>query len=236
MQCPKCQHQNPPRAKFCVECASSIIRRCATSGTEAPPTAKFCLECAAPLAANDRESSPAESAVSAATVRTAAQQNEVVVEPQTASRQEHGLREMLDLVPHHIVVLGAAGRLLYANRAVLEHYGWTTQHIQASEFDVLVRDIAHPDDAESFLAACARGFAGSSEWEVEARSRRRDGVYRWFLVQGTPLRDDAGRISRWYLRATDIGDPKKAADTIRQDDRELRTLVDFLTPIPLACH
>ena len=121
MQCPKCQHENPPRAKFCVECASPIMSRCTACGTESLPTAKFCLECAAPLAANDRESSPTESAVSAETVRTAAQQNEVVVEPQTASRQERELREILDLVPHHIVVLGAAGRLLYANRAVLEY-------------------------------------------------------------------------------------------------------------------
>ena len=36
-----------------------------------------------------------------------------------------------------------AGSLYYANRAVLEYYGWTTQHIQASEFNVLVRDIVH---------------------------------------------------------------------------------------------
>src|SRR5262249_42189476 len=45
----------------------------------------------------------------------------------------------------------------------------------------LVREIAHPEDVDTFLEACERGFAGSSEWEAEARSRSRDGVYRWFL-------------------------------------------------------
>ena len=56
---------------------------------------------------HDRESPPTESAVSRETVRTTTQQYADLVEPQTASRQEHELREILDLVPHQIVVLGA---------------------------------------------------------------------------------------------------------------------------------
>src|SRR5262249_40672723 len=67
------------------------------------------------------------------------------------SRQQHELREILDLVPHHIVVIGPAGTLLYANRAVLEHYGWTTEYVRNSEFGELIRDIAHSDDLETFL-------------------------------------------------------------------------------------
>src|SRR5262249_44883877 len=149
----------------------------------------------------------------------AARQNAGPVEPRTASPQDHELREILDLVPHHIVVLGAAGPFLYANRAVMDHYAWTTQYVEASEFAGVVRDIAHPDDVETFLAACERGFAAGSEWEVAARSRRRDGVYRWFLVRGTPLRDDAGRIARWYLTGTDVDDRKKAADKVREQER-----------------
>jgi formate hydrogenlyase transcriptional activator len=111
---------------------------------------------------------------------------------------------------------------------VLEHYGWTPEQVQVSEFDVLVRDIAHSDDVESFLAACARGFAGTSEWEVAARSRRRDGVYRWFLVRGTPLRDGEGCITRWYLTGTDVDDQKKAADKVREQERELREIPDLV--------
>ncbi len=49
MQCPQCRHDNPPGARFCIECASPIERRCPACGAQAPPTAKFCPECAAPL-------------------------------------------------------------------------------------------------------------------------------------------------------------------------------------------
>ncbi len=50
MQCPRCHTENPPQAKFCLECASPLARSCPNCGTQLPPTAKFCLECAHPVA------------------------------------------------------------------------------------------------------------------------------------------------------------------------------------------
>jgi class 3 adenylate cyclase/tetratricopeptide (TPR) repeat protein len=51
MQCPRCQQENPPQAKFCLECATPLVLRCANCGTQLPPEAKFCFECAAPIGA-----------------------------------------------------------------------------------------------------------------------------------------------------------------------------------------
>jgi class 3 adenylate cyclase/tetratricopeptide (TPR) repeat protein len=48
MTCPRCRHENPPGAKFCVECASPLQRACARCGTPFPPGAKYCPECAYP--------------------------------------------------------------------------------------------------------------------------------------------------------------------------------------------
>src|SRR5262249_10782384 len=92
----------------------------------------------------------------------------------------------------------------------------------------LVRRFMHSNDLETFLAAWERGFAGSASWETEARFRRRDGEYRWFLVRCTPLRDEGGRIVRWYVTGTDIDDRKKAEEKVRQDERELRLLFDVV--------
>src|SRR5437867_804658 len=50
MQCPRCQHENRPQAKFCEECAAPLARTCPNCGAQASPTAKFCSECARPLA------------------------------------------------------------------------------------------------------------------------------------------------------------------------------------------
>jgi class 3 adenylate cyclase/tetratricopeptide (TPR) repeat protein len=48
MQCPRCQQENPPQAKFCLECGARLARACASCGTELPASAKFCLECGQP--------------------------------------------------------------------------------------------------------------------------------------------------------------------------------------------
>jgi class 3 adenylate cyclase len=50
MKCPRCQHENPPTAKFCEECSAPLTRTCAHCGTQVSSTAKFCSECAYPVA------------------------------------------------------------------------------------------------------------------------------------------------------------------------------------------
>src|SRR5256712_13151756 len=51
MKCPRCQHENPPQAKFCLECAAPLAFQCTNCGTQVPPGAKFCFECATPVGA-----------------------------------------------------------------------------------------------------------------------------------------------------------------------------------------
>jgi class 3 adenylate cyclase len=57
MECPQCQAENPPQAKFCMECAAPLARKCNACGAEVPARAKFCVECAHP--AGQSASTPA---------------------------------------------------------------------------------------------------------------------------------------------------------------------------------
>ncbi|MDO8475150.1 MAG: adenylate/guanylate cyclase domain-containing protein [Candidatus Rokubacteria bacterium] len=59
MICPACRHDNPERAKFCLECGQRLAAACPQCGTELPPAAKFCLECGHQLGA--AEAAPASS-------------------------------------------------------------------------------------------------------------------------------------------------------------------------------
>jgi class 3 adenylate cyclase len=60
MICPRCQQQNPPQAKFCLECATPLARQCGNCGTPLPVSAKFCLECAHPVGTSRTEPGQAE--------------------------------------------------------------------------------------------------------------------------------------------------------------------------------
>jgi class 3 adenylate cyclase len=45
MKCSRCQHENPPQAKFCLECGARVALTCTKCRSELPAGAKFCLEC-----------------------------------------------------------------------------------------------------------------------------------------------------------------------------------------------
>jgi class 3 adenylate cyclase/ribosomal protein L40E len=51
MQCLRCQHENPPQAKFCLECGAKLALTCSKCGTELPGEAKYCLQCGEPVSA-----------------------------------------------------------------------------------------------------------------------------------------------------------------------------------------
>jgi formate hydrogenlyase transcriptional activator len=63
---------------------------------------------------------------------------------------------------------------------------------------------------------------------VEARLRRHDGVYRWFLIRAEPLRDATGKIVRWYGTQTDIEALKQTEEKVREEERELRRITDAI--------
>src|ERR1700730_3023701 len=63
---------------------------------------------------------------------------------------------------------------------------------------------------------------------MEARLRRHDGVFRWFLMRVEPLRDESGKIIRWYGTGTDIETLKQTEAKLREDERELRRITDVI--------
>lgn len=126
------------------------------------------------------------------------------------------LRRLIDVVPQYLRVDDKDGKVLYANDRLLDYFGLSLEEVRASDFRTRV---CHPDDLERVTSVRADAMSRGVGWEVEARIRRKDGQYRWFLNRYNPLRDELGNIVRWYAAGTDIEDRKQA-------ERELQQLVD----------
>jgi PAS domain S-box-containing protein len=131
-------------------------------------------------------------------------------------RSEREFREIVNAIPQLIVALAPAGEVLYVNDAVLEFSGLSVAEvIEGSR-------LFHADDFQALKDERKRGLRRGVPFEHDVRTRRRDGVYRWFTVHNQPLRDEQGRIVRWYATGTDIDDRKRAEDRIKNENLNLR--------------
>jgi formate hydrogenlyase transcriptional activator len=132
--------------------------------------------------------------------------------------QEIELRQILDLTPNHLYVFGPDGGLLYVNQFALAYLGADLAEMVAPSRINFI----HPDDRQGYLAEREKGLLAGKSYEFELRILRRDGTYRWFLGRGTPLKDEQGRITRWYNTATDIEDRKRAEEELQRENIALR--------------
>src|SRR5260370_14560424 len=100
----------------------------------------------------------------------------------------------------------------YVNQRWLEYYGVPLEDLK----DWRWASVVHPEDeprvTEEWLSAVATG----KPLETEFRMRRADGEYRWFLVRTVPLRDESGRIVKWYSAGHDINDRRRAEEEIKE--------------------
>jgi formate hydrogenlyase transcriptional activator len=132
---------------------------------------------------------------------------------------EREFRRITDAIPQTIVVLDPSGDPLYANQAVLEYTGLTMQEVLSSEFRARM---FHPEDVEKVREERQAAYTRGMPFEIEQRTRRKDGQYRWFLIRLNPFRDEQGRLVRWYATGTDIDDRKRAEDRTRNENVALR--------------
>src|SRR5260370_7312743 len=137
--------------------------------------------------------------------------------------QEAELRQMLDLAPQLIGVLGPRLETLYATQKAVAYYGVGLDEWRQRSHETEI----HPDDLDRVKAHFDRSLTSGAPYvEMEKRLRGGDGTYRWFLVRYNPLRDDQGQIVRWYIAGTDIEDRKRDEDKLQQENAALREEID----------
>jgi PAS domain S-box-containing protein len=130
-------------------------------------------------------------------------------------QSEHRLRLVIDTLPAMVWSKTPDGSADFLNQRFLEYTGLSLEEGLGwgwmKEF--------HPEDRaeEEWRAA----FAAGEPFEREAQLRRADGAYRWFLLRAVPLRDELGKVVKWYGTSTDIEDRKRAEDELRQAEEDL---------------
>ncbi len=114
-------------------------------------------------------------------------------------------------MPHFVWEADPDGTPLYANRRFLGYTGLSMEQVQAGGW----LSAQHRDDACRVAAAWRSAVENGTDYDLESRFREAaSGEYRWFRIQGNPVRDGCGRIIRWVGTCTDRDDAKRAEERL----------------------
>lgn len=90
----------------------------------------------------------------------------------------------------------------------MKNWGWTKVH--------------HPYHVDRVVASVTRSRESGEIWEDTFPLRGKDGQYRWFLSRAEPIRDEQGKLVRWFGTNTDITEQWQAEQKLRGAQERLQ--------------
>jgi PAS domain S-box-containing protein len=132
-------------------------------------------------------------------------------------KSEDRLQLVIDTIPTLVWRAGPEGIPDFLNQPALDYTGLSLDQAETGWPRAF-----HPEDKKSMLQKWSAIRDSGEPGELEARLRRSDGEYRWFLFRAEPLRDQSGNIVKWYGSSTDIEDRKRAEEALRGSEERFR--------------
>ncbi|WP_194724675.1 PAS domain S-box protein [Noviherbaspirillum malthae] len=137
--------------------------------------------------------------------------------------REARFRQLAEFAPGITWLSDASGNLTYLNSQWHKYSGQTiNEALQDGWASTL-----HPLDVPKVLAAWNAALQRGNHYEVEARFRRRDGMYRWYLIRAEAFHEPGGQIAGWFGSSVDIHDRMMAEAALRVTEQRQKTLLDF---------
>src|SRR5215471_280907 len=137
-------------------------------------------------------------------------------------RSEAKLRRVIDTIPTLAWCNLPDGSNEFLNKRWHDYTGLTHEESHGWAWQVAF----HPEDLPPLMERWRELLISGEPGEIEARLRRHDGAYRWFLIRVEPFRDDAGKIVRWYGTSTDIDDRKRGEKALLARELSWLQIVD----------
>jgi PAS domain S-box-containing protein len=132
------------------------------------------------------------------------------------------LRTIIDAIPGFVWSAAPDGNVDFVNQPWCDYTGVSKEGTRGSGW----QNAIHPGDAGSLQDYWQALLQSGEPGQFEARLRRFDGTFRWFLIKAVPLRDEAGQVVKWYGQNTDIDDRKQAETLLAGEKRLLEMMAD----------
>jgi PAS domain S-box-containing protein len=135
---------------------------------------------------------------------------------------ERNLAALVNTIPTAAWTTRPDGYCDFLNQVWLDHAGMTAE--QAAGWGWV--EAVHPDDRPKLVEVWQSCLVSGIPLDTEARIRRFDGSYRWFLIRGNPLKDERDNILKWYGTCVDIEDRKRGEEALHARELSWRQIVD----------
>lgn len=119
-------------------------------------------------------------------------------------RSEELFRTLADSSPSMFWITDPDGTITFRNKQCFEYTGFSPTE-NTNNWPQLV---LHPDDLDRCMQAWQEALKEGSDYEIEVRNKRHDGVYRWFVTRAIPVRDTSGCITAWVGSSIDNDERK----------------------------
>lgn len=139
-------------------------------------------------------------------------------------RSQETLSSIINTIPTTAWTTRPDGYCEFLNKRWLDYAGMTTDEARGWGWGATI----HPSDRDGLVKYWQACLESGTPVDTEARMRRFDGVYRWFIFRANPLRDSAGEIVQWFGTNIDIEDRKYAEQALRDSERDIRLIVDTI--------
>lgn len=143
------------------------------------------------------------------------------------AREQH-LEQLIDTVPAMIWSMTDKGHPAYLNKRIMEVTGATLETVMARDGSLSLKKMIHPNFLELAEQTFARSVATGAPYDIKYLQRRADGTYRWTETRAEGLRDETGKIVRWYGVSVDIHDLITTQTELHLRKQELTRLVDLV--------
>lgn len=137
---------------------------------------------------------------------------------------ERNLRSVINTIPIAAWSTRPDGYCDFVNQRWLDYADMSREKAQGWGWTAAI----HPDDVKELVEYWQSCLASGMPAQIEARMRRFDGAYRWFLFRANPLPDESGNIVKWYGTNIDIEDRKRSEETLRASELSWRQIVDSI--------
>jgi PAS domain S-box-containing protein len=127
------------------------------------------------------------------------------------------LRNLIESMPALVVCALPDGSVELVNRAWQEYTGCSFQQLSGWFWQTTI----HPDEVTKFIDEWTVALADGKPFQTEARIRRTDGEYRWFLMRkALAVNPNRGRESslRTLIACEDIHERKQAEAKLQQGE------------------